>query len=66
MPNPDIDPLHYHKKFQRMIKRYSLHNDMFYIFTGTGNASKSIDFIKSMLNDPKLVPYDSDNENYGN
>ena len=67
MPKQDIDPLYYHKKAFRMIGRYKQQNEQqFYIFTGEGNAGKSIEFIKSILKDPKLAPYDSDHEGPNN
>jgi len=65
MPNLDIDPLYYHNKASRMIKRYQK-DHQFYIMTGEGNGGKSIDHIKKTLKDPKLAPYDSDNDAAGN
>ena len=66
MPKPDIEPLYFHKKMQRMIERYNRYNGDIYIFTGPGNACKSINYVKSVLKDPKLAPYDSDNDEYIN
>lgn len=67
MPKQNIDPLYYHKKAGRMIERYKNHNeDLFYIFSGQYNGGKSIDFIKSILKDPRLAPYDLDNDEPAN
>jgi len=65
MPNPYKDHLQYYEKVSRMIERYEQYNQ-FYIFTGVGNGGKSINHIKSILQDPKLAPYDSDNDEPAN
>lgn len=67
MPNPYKDHLYYYVKAYRMIERYKQdHEQQFYIFTGEGNGGKSIDHIKNILQDPKLAPYDSDNDEPAN